>query len=178
QLEGGEGIAVDDAVGGAGAVAERVLNPVQSSALGFGLEGGAAAAVVLPVAKAGERPARTHRKLLRGPQLRRSSLSSHGRPCAENAGAETIYTRRRLVVDFAQPGTNVYDLGCSTCNSFLNIGRVMPPDADVRFVGVDDSEEMMDKARSKLTAAKFNRPFDLRTADLNMGVEVSNASVV
>src|SRR5687767_10966172 len=64
-----------------------------------------------------------------------------------------------LAVDFAQPGTNIYDLGCSTCNSFLNIGRVMPADAGVNFVGVDDSEEMMDKARSKLTAAKFNRPF-------------------
>src|SRR4051794_2808561 len=29
-----------------------------------------------------------------------------------------------LAVDFAQPGTNVYDLGCSTANSFLNIDRV------------------------------------------------------
>ena len=83
-----------------------------------------------------------------------------------------------LAVDFAQPGTNLYDLGCSTCNSFLNISRIMPPGADVRFIGVDDSEEMMDKARGKLKAAKFNRPFDLQTADLNLGVEISNASVV
>jgi tRNA (cmo5U34)-methyltransferase len=83
-----------------------------------------------------------------------------------------------LAVDFAQPGTNVYDLGCSTCNSFLNINRIMPSGGDVRFVGVDSSDEMLAKARSKLAAVKFSRPFDLQVADLNMGVEVTNASVV
>jgi tRNA (cmo5U34)-methyltransferase len=83
-----------------------------------------------------------------------------------------------LTVDFTQPGTNVYDLGCSTCNSFLQIDRLMQPGVDCRFVGVDSSEEMLAKARSKLTAAKFARPYSLQLADLNMGVEVSNASVV
>ena len=83
-----------------------------------------------------------------------------------------------LAVDFAQPGTNVYDLGCSTCTSFLNIARVMPKDAGARFVGVDDSDEMLAKARAKLTASRFDRPFDLQTADLNTGVEIANASVV
>lgn len=95
-----------------------------------------------------------------------------------------------LAVDFAQPGTNVYDLGCSTCNSFLNIDRLSHggrPTAgangdsgtgDVRFVGVDDSAEMLDKARAKLAAAKFTRPYTLEVADLNTGVEINNASVV
>ena len=83
-----------------------------------------------------------------------------------------------LAVDFAQPGTNLYDLGCSTCNPFLQIDRIMPKDANVRFVGVDDSPEMLQKARTKLAAVKFARPFDLQTADLNMGVEITNASVV
>ena len=87
-----------------------------------------------------------------------------------------------LAVDFAQGGTNVYDLGCSTGNSFLNINALMPPGTlpggDVRFVGLDDSTEMLAKARAKLAAAKFSRPLDLRVADLNMGVEIENASVV
>ena len=83
-----------------------------------------------------------------------------------------------LAVDFAQPGTNVYDLGCSTVNSFLNIDRLMPPGGDVRFVGVDDSPTMLDKARAKLAAARFARPVTLQEADLNTGVEVTNASVV
>lgn len=83
-----------------------------------------------------------------------------------------------LATDFAQPGTNVYDLGCATCASFLNIDRVMPPGSDVRFVGVDDSPQMLEKARAKLLATGFDRPFALETADLNAGVNVSNASVV
>jgi tRNA (cmo5U34)-methyltransferase len=83
-----------------------------------------------------------------------------------------------LATDFAQPGTNVYDLGCSTCASFLQIDRVMPPEAGVRFVGIDDSTQMLDKARAKLAAVNFKRPFHLETADLNTGVEISNASVV
>ena len=85
-----------------------------------------------------------------------------------------------LAVDFAEPGTNVYDLGCSTCNSFLQIDRRMGAGTseDVRFVGIDNSQEMLDKARAKLTAARFARPFSLSTADLNGEVEVENASVV
>ena len=83
-----------------------------------------------------------------------------------------------LATDFAQPGTNLYDLGCATCTSFLRIDKVMPADAGVRFVGIDDSSEMLDKARAKLNAVKFTRPFHLEVADLNSGVDVSNASVV
>src|SRR6476661_8643287 len=83
-----------------------------------------------------------------------------------------------LVADFAEPGTNVYDLGCSTCNSFLNIDRVMKPDAGVSFVGVDNSDEMLAKARTKLDAARFARPYSLQVGDLDAGVEVQNASVV
>ena len=83
-----------------------------------------------------------------------------------------------LATDFAQPGTNIYDLGCSTCASFLQIDRIMPQEAGVRFVGVDDSTQMLDKARAKLAAVDFKRPFHLETADLNTGVEISNASVV
>jgi len=83
-----------------------------------------------------------------------------------------------LVVDFAQPGTNVYDLGCSTCNPFLNIDRIMPRDANVRFVGIDAAPDMLNKARCKLAAANFDRPLSLELADLNKGVQIDNPSVV
>jgi tRNA (cmo5U34)-methyltransferase len=92
-----------------------------------------------------------------------------------------------LAVDFAQPGTNVYDLGCSTANSFLNIDRVMRAGnngdtaaaghGEIKFIGVDASTEMLAKARAKLAAAGFTRPFELQQGDLNAGVEVANASV-
>src|SRR5262249_16809208 len=55
-----------------------------------------------------------------------------------------------LVADFAADGTSIYDLGCSTGESFLNIERVLPPDVTVRYVGIDSSQEMLDIARGKL----------------------------
>jgi tRNA (cmo5U34)-methyltransferase len=83
-----------------------------------------------------------------------------------------------LVSDFAAPGTKIYDLGCSTCNTFLNIARTLPASADVGFVGLDSSQEMLDKARQKLAEEKFGRPCELVCADFNAGVNVDHASVV
>lgn len=84
----------------------------------------------------------------------------------------------RLVADFAVDGSCVYDLGCSTCTSFLDIDAFLPPERDVRFVGVDSSPEMLSRARQKLEQAQFRRPFDLQLSDLNQDVRVQNASVV
>jgi tRNA (cmo5U34)-methyltransferase len=92
--------------------------------------------------------------------------------------AEIQRMTAELAVDFASPGTNVYDLGCSTCNPFLGMKTMLAPGTDVRFVGVDSSPEMLDKGRRKLEAAGFGFPYDLRTEDLNRGVEITNASVV
>jgi tRNA (cmo5U34)-methyltransferase len=81
-------------------------------------------------------------------------------------------------VDFAAPGTAVYDLGCSTATTILRIGELLPPDSDVRFVGVDSSAEMLERARQKLTESRFPFRYDLVEGDLNRGVEIENASAV
>jgi tRNA (cmo5U34)-methyltransferase len=83
-----------------------------------------------------------------------------------------------LAVDYAAPGTDIVDLGCSTATTFLHIAHGLPPEVDVRFVGVDSSPEMLDVAAKKLEVANFGRAYELRHADLNQGVEISNASVV
>ena len=83
-----------------------------------------------------------------------------------------------LAADFAQDGTAIYDLGCSTCASFLAIDQVLPPDRDVRYVGIDSSIEMLDRARAKLEQAGLRRPYELRVSDLDEGVAIENASVV
>lgn len=49
---------------------------------------------------------------------------------------------------------------------------------DIRFVGIDDSPEMLEKCRVKLNEAGLQRPLELRVADLNKSVEIDNASVV
>jgi tRNA (cmo5U34)-methyltransferase len=82
-----------------------------------------------------------------------------------------------LAGDFAADGSSIYDLGCSTANTFLSIGAHLTPDLNVRFIGLDSSPEMLRKAEEKLTGARFPWAFDLRHQDLNEGVHIENASV-
>ena len=82
-----------------------------------------------------------------------------------------------LVGDFAADGTDIYDLGCSTGNTFLQIEKNIPEEVKVRFVGVDSSPEMIEKAKEKLAAAGLRHEVVLHTADFSQGVPVSNASV-
>lgn len=78
--------------------------------------------------------------------------------------------------DFATPDSVVYDLGCSTGTTFLNMHPKLDP--SVRLVGIDNSPEMLDKCRAKLLEHGMARPCELRYADLNEGVVIENASVV
>ena len=81
-----------------------------------------------------------------------------------------------IAPDHAIEGTNVYDLGCSTGTSMIVMDQTIP--SNIRFVGIDDSPEMLAKCDSKLQEAGFKRPYDLQVADLNVGVKIENASVV
>ena len=81
-----------------------------------------------------------------------------------------------LTADFAVKGSDIYDLGCSTGTTMIGMDTMVDP--EVRFVGVDDSQEMLTKCRSKLDEIGFKREVDLRLADLNNGVKIDNASVV
>jgi len=81
-----------------------------------------------------------------------------------------------MAADFAVPGTNLYDLGCSTCTTFLAIQEKIPQ--GVYFIGIDSSEEMLKKAHEKLAEHGFSREYALNALDLNNGVTVVNASVV
>jgi len=83
-----------------------------------------------------------------------------------------------LIADFAAPSSNIYDLGCSTCNTFWAAAHFLAPGITVRFIGIDSSPEMLDKAAAKLKAEKFPFDFELRQADLNEGMTFENASVV
>lgn len=81
-----------------------------------------------------------------------------------------------IASDFAVDGTNVYDLGCSTGTTFLALDAVVPK--GVRFVGVDSSPEMLNRAREKFKEHKLAHRVKLVCADLNQTVTVTNASLV
>ena len=90
--------------------------------------------------------------------------------------AETQRMIGEMAGDFVKSGTNVYDFGCSTGTTMLALHDRVPK--DVKFIGVDNSEDMLVRCRDKLAAGGFDRPFELRTADLNAGATVENASLV
>jgi tRNA (cmo5U34)-methyltransferase len=90
--------------------------------------------------------------------------------------SETQRLITELAADLIQPDTNVYDLGCSTATTLIMLDKVAP--ANVRFVGLDYSQDMLDKAKQKLKAAGVKRDVELRCGDLNQGIVVENASLV
>jgi len=87
---------------------------------------------------------------------------------------------QRMIVeiarDFAVSDSSVYDLGCSTGTTFANLHPHLDP--SVRFVGVDNAEDMLAKCRAKLESCGVNRALELRCVDLNEGVDTQNASLV
>lgn len=81
-----------------------------------------------------------------------------------------------LAADHAREGSDVYDLGCSTGTTMIGMDTLVKP--DIRFVGIDDSQEMLDKCKLKLMEIGFSRDYELRCADLSQNIQITNASVV
>lgn len=81
-----------------------------------------------------------------------------------------------LAAYFATPGSNIYDLGCSTGTTLALVHDSLPVGA--KLIGVDNSAEMLNKCRSKLTTLGLADAVELRRADLDEGVEIHDASVV
>jgi tRNA (cmo5U34)-methyltransferase len=77
------------------------------------------------------------------------------------------------------PGTQVYDMGCSTATTLIGLGRELP--ASARFVGYDNSLPMLERARRNVETNHLQERVDLRHADLNgqlSDLSLENAGVV
>lgn len=81
-----------------------------------------------------------------------------------------------LARDFARPNTNLYDIGCSTATTLLALDAVL--DEGVKFIGVDNSEDMLNKARKKVAENGTKRAMDFTCADLHKGIFLENSSVI
>ena len=78
--------------------------------------------------------------------------------------------------DYARPDTVLYDLGCATGTTLLSLNIAL--DQSIKFVGVDDSPEMLECCRKNLEEKGMTRQFELVSADLNKRININNASVV
>ncbi len=81
-----------------------------------------------------------------------------------------------IAADHVKEGTFVYDLGCSTGTTLIGLDQLIP--SDIRFIGIDESKEMLDKCDLKLKEAGFVRPYDLVAGDLHQQLPITNGSVV
>lgn len=81
-----------------------------------------------------------------------------------------------LTKDFAVKGTNVYDLGCSTGTTMINLDKILPE--EIGFVGIDNSDEMLLKCEHNLKDAGVTRNVAYENQDLNHAIKINNPSVV
>ena len=77
---------------------------------------------------------------------------------------------------FAQPGSTLYDLGCSLGAATLMMRRHLPFD-DCRIIGIDNSPAMVERCRRHIDAYKAPVPFDVVEGDIRE-IEIQNASMV
>lgn len=81
-----------------------------------------------------------------------------------------------LAIEHAIPDTNIIDLGCSTGTTMIGLNPYV--DENIKFIGVDDSAEMLKKCEVKLERENLKRQYELVLADLHQDVKIENASVV
>jgi tRNA (cmo5U34)-methyltransferase len=91
--------------------------------------------------------------------------------------------QQSMVGDLARkhwvPETTVYDLGCSTGTTLVELCRALP--ACARFCGYDNSPPMLERAKRKLDEHGVAGRIELREGDLNgplAALPLHNASVV
>jgi len=76
-------------------------------------------------------------------------------------------------------GTDVYDLGCSTGTTLINLCREI--EGPARFVGYDNSAPMVEKAKQRIKEQGFENSIQIRYGDLNADLSrlsLENASIV
>jgi tRNA (cmo5U34)-methyltransferase len=80
-----------------------------------------------------------------------------------------------LSLEFAAPGSSVYDLGCSTGTTLMALESHLDP--SIGFIGFDNAPDMIDRARQKLATFPSVRRRDIRLVDLHQPFAIENASV-
>jgi tRNA (cmo5U34)-methyltransferase len=66
---------------------------------------------------------------------------------------------------FHSQGANVYDLGCATATTLINLSEVLQQSAG--FIGYDNSLAMLEYAKNKVSEKRLEDRIDLRFGDLD-----------
>lgn len=91
--------------------------------------------------------------------------------------ASILQTLPQLTQRFAQPGTRLYDLGCSLGAATLALRKGCEQTADTHIMAIDNSEAMIERARMHLQGFKSQVPVTLQCEDIR-DTAIEQASVV
>ena len=72
---------------------------------------------------------------------------------------------QEIAKTFHPQGANVYDLGCATATTLINLSEVIPQCAS--FIGYDNSLAMLEYAKNKVSEKRLEDRIDLRFGDLD-----------
>jgi len=92
---------------------------------------------------------------------------------------EQQYMIKEIGKKFWIPGTDVYDLGCSTGTTLVNLCKEI--DKPAKFIGYDKSIPMLKKAKGKIRQNKLENRIEVHHRDLNGNLTklpLKNASIV
>jgi tRNA (cmo5U34)-methyltransferase len=82
----------------------------------------------------------------------------------------------QLGAQYVQEDSTVYDLGCATGTTLVNLARHIP--GSVRLVGIDLAAPMLEEARRKCAKYGLAERCELRSMDLNEPLDLKDASLV
>lgn len=92
---------------------------------------------------------------------------------------EQQYMCKEIGKKFWIPGTKIYDLGCSTANTLINL--CVELDKSARLIGYDNSYPMLEQAQLKINSIDLSERIELRHADFNKPLStlsLKDASVI
>jgi len=90
---------------------------------------------------------------------------------------ETQKSALTLAKNFAAPDSNVYDIGSSTGTLLMNFSEIVG-DKSVKYIGIDNSGPMVDKAKDKYAKSGNEYDIDFICGNVEKESSIENASVI
>jgi tRNA (cmo5U34)-methyltransferase len=87
-----------------------------------------------------------------------------------------ITTTADLIRHLARPGSRVFDLGCSTGSTLLELARLLP-DMNLHYIGIDNAPAMLDKARRKAAMYSKSGVMEFRNQDIT-SADLEGADII
>ncbi len=91
-----------------------------------------------------------------------------------------IKTTAGMVRHMAEPGGTLVDLGCATGSTLLELSRLLS-DMELRFVGLDNAQAMLDKAQRKAEMFGKGEVIEFRRQDItaaDLGDSIKGADII